>query len=612
MRIASVVFLCALTLGVRSRASCFAEDYRGSFTLEATADALRVYTPNIDGNDSLTLVRCLACEYYPTTEFLTRYDGVGDDCKTDGYDRDRAYYAPDRVSAFVEARNATRETTLTIERFSSFELDRGRDKIFDRFYLIADAQIDERTGYATGGRIAAGPVFPISRLSLNAESRSTVPSIKGLEAFDLDDCRELGVNHAALTIDLCALVQTKDVETVEFSCCGKTYRFNKSMVDYYDAWAKKGTEYGMELTFVLVFWKSRMHLAPDWIFPDYEVWMEGPTALSIGAPDTTNLRGIERIQALFEFLGERYTRKDKRHGRVSNFVVGNELNSGYIWNNMGRLPLDETVRQYERYLRVAYTALRKYWSGANVLASFDNYWTKNSAKDFGFPHYVEKGGFSGKEYMLELARLTRAEGDYPWNVAYHPYGLDLRTPVYWDQYSTEQAEKSFDAPRITPYNCEILPQFLATEPMLCKRLGADGEEETSVREFYFTEQGFASPHDDNYGDYFSVEYDPNAIPEVWLERQCAAFALAYYKAEAIGAKAYIVHRQFDVRSEQLNIGLWARPKGQETGKGAKKPIWFLFQQIDQPGSKEKNEKYLPILRFYPHETPPQSWDELLR
>ncbi len=574
----------------------------------STSDALIASIPDALSDASLTLVRCHPCEYYPTTPFLVEYDGIGDDCKTDGYDVDRAYYHPDAVSTFVEKTDA--RGSFSVERFSSFEQDKGRDKIYDRFYLIKDAQIDSDSGFARGGEIAAGPFFPFPPPALNDEPRVPVGSIKGLEAFDLDDAKELGCAHAAMTIDLCWLAQNKGAETIEFPCCGKEFRFNKAAVDYYDAWTKKATDYGMEVTFVLVFWGHRRHLVPDgWIFPDYELWLDAPYALSVAAPDTTCLDGLEKLQALYEFLAERYTRADKKFGRASNFVVGNELNSGYIWNNMGRLPLDETVRQYERQLRVAFTAFRKYWSGANVLASFDNFWTQNSAVEFQMERYVDKGGFSGKDYLLKLAQTTRAEGDYPWNVAYHPYGLDLRTPVYWDQYSTEQAAKSENAPRITPYNCEVLADFLEKPETRCETRSENGVVDVK-REIYFTEQGFASPHDDRYGEYDDA-YDPDALPEVWLERQCAAFALAYFQAEAIGARAYIFHRQFDVRSERLNIGLWARPKDKEMGMAVKKPIWFQFQRIDAPDAKAENEKYLPILRFYPHETPPQSWDELI-
>ncbi len=580
--------------------------FADEFSLTADANALNVVLPEGIGDD-LTLVRCLPCEYFPTTEFLREYDGEGDDCQTDGYDTDRSYYSPNNVHAFVERAQLRAGHEFAIPRYSEAEYDREHDKVYDRFYVVRSAKLDAASGYVVDGEIVAGPLFPLNLTTLNSEPRVEPSTIKGLEAFDLDDAKELRLGCAALTIDLCYLLQ-KPSDPVEFVCRGKTYQFNRAALDTYDAWAKRGTDLGLDLTFVLVFWGHRLKLAPEgWIFPDYELWTNMEYTLSIAAPNTVDFEGVERLQALYEFLGSRYTREDQEYGRVANYVIGNELNSGFIWNNMGRLPLDETIRQYERQLRIAYTALTKYWSGVRVYSSFDNFWTRNSAADFGFAHYVGKGGFGGKEYMTALAKLTREEGDYPWNVAYHPYGLDLRTPVYWDQYSTEQAAKDLDAPRITPYNCEILPQYLATEPMLCKR----GDDATT-RAFAFTEQGFASPQDDHYGEYNDDAYDPEALPQVWLDRQCAALALAYYKAKAIGAASYIVHRQFDVRSERLNIGLWARPKDQEAGMATRKPAWYMYRDIDDENSMQENAKYLWMLRFYPHEDEPTSWDELLK
>lgn len=586
--------------------------------LSATDDSIFVDVANLpknnefengDAAERIALVRCRPCEYYPTTDFLARFDGIGNDCEDDGYDVDRRYYDPENVAAFVEisdvgATLANGAQTMKIQRFSADERDSGRDKIFDKFYLIAGGEVGADV-FLRGGRILAGPRFVVDFPSKNTEARVAKRSIKGLEVFDVADAKNLGVVHAARTIDLCWLLQEREnpAETVEFRCDDKVYRFNKAAVDEYDAFVREATAAEMEITFVLVLWGHRRHLAPPGtIHPDFEVWLDAPWTLSIVAPNLTNREGCDRWRALFEFLGDRYLRRDRKFGFVSNFVVGNELNSSYIWNNCGRLPLDETVRQYERGLRIAHTALRKYWSGANVLASFDNYWSADSSTEFQQFHYVEKGGFAAKDYLTELAATTRAGGDYPWNVAFHPYGLDLRTPIYWDRHSVESAAKDENAKRLTPWNIEVLPQFLDRPEMRF-----DGRR----RDFYFTEQGFSSPHCDNYGDYDSTEYDPNAIPEVWLERQAAAFAFAHYKFVAIGAKANIFHRQFDVRSERLNIGLWARPKGAETGKGRQKTIYELFQKIDGPDSEAASARFLEYLRFYPQTEPPKSWDELI-
>ncbi|MCF0234795.1 MAG: hypothetical protein HUK22_07455, partial [Thermoguttaceae bacterium] len=551
--------------------------------------------------ENVALVRLAPCEYYPTTDFLARFDGVGDDCQDDGYELDRAYYRPNDVAVRVEipdvraARDA--EGRVEFPRFSTEPDDAGRDKIFDKFYLIAN----HSGAPGTPPEILAGPRGVVKFPSKNREPRVERKSIKGLEVVDFDDAKALGVAHAEKTVDLAWLL-SDDENAVEFQCDGRVYRFNRAAVAHYDKFARTATEAGMETTFVLVLWGSRRNLAPWAIHPDFEVWLDAPWALCIAAPDLTTPEKCDRWRALFEFLGSRYCRADRKYGLVSNFVVGNELNSGFIWNNCGRLPLDETVRQYERGLRLAFVALRKYWSGANVLASFDNHWTDECATEYRFEQYAQKGGFTAKDYLAALAAETRAGGDFPWAVAFHPYGLDLRTPVYWDRQSVEATPRNENARRLTPWNIEVLPEFLARPEMRC-----DGR----PRDFYFTEQGYSSPHCDDYANYDAEPYSPDAIPEIWLARQCAAYAFAHYKFVAIGAKANIFHRHQDVRGELLNIGLWARPADAETGAAVKKPIYELFRQIDGPTSLEASAPYLPLLIFHPETTPPASWDALI-
>ncbi|MDO4587775.1 MAG: DUF5722 domain-containing protein [Planctomycetia bacterium] len=579
----------------------FAED--SSLLLTATEDNISVQI-DFDWESAIqvSLVRCHPHEYYPTTDFLLLYDGVGDDCSEDGYRTDRKYYDPENCLAILERSNISKDQkTFEIARFSNNAIDKDRDKIFDKFYLIANGTVENEIHRK--GIILAGPFYVTEFPSRRTDARIEKKSIKGLEVKDIEDAKKLGVSHAAITVDLCSFLGNSNEPTIEFICNGKPYCFNKKVVENYDQQVIDMTAADMEITFVLVFWGHRISLAPsEMIHPDFEVWLDLSWTLSIAAPNLTTLHTVEYWQALFEFLGDRYTRKDGKFGLVSNFVIGNELNSGYIWNNMGRLPLDETIRQYERGLRIASTALRKYWSNAHILMSLDNYWNSESATEFQQFHYSQKGGFKGKDYLIALNSLTKKEGDYSWKIAYHPYGLDLRTPVYWDQHSVQTASLDENAKRLTPFNIEILPRFLDRPEMRF-----DGQR----RDFYFTEQGFSSPHEDDYMHYNADHYNPEAIPQIWLERQAAAYAYAHYKFVSIGAKANIFHRHFDLKSEQLNIGLWTRPSDQNGGYYSPKPIYELFRLIDTDQSFEASSPYLRHLIFYPQTVPPKNWNEII-
>ena len=261
-------------------------------TLSLNADVDSIYlAPELASafDEGAALVRVGCWEYYPNAPFLSRFDGVGDDCQDDGYPQDRPLYSPQNVDFFIERPEKTPQG-YKIPRYT----DDGRDKVYDRFYVTSGRSESvggnpDANKLEPYGKILAGPSFVTELPSLCDGPREEPGSIKGLEAVDLDDAKELGVAHAAMTLDLCWILQTENVDTLDFNCNGKTWRFNRKAVEYYDAWTKKATDYGMQVTFVLVFWGQRIKLAPEGtVFPDYERWTDMAYTLSIAAPNTTS------------------------------------------------------------------------------------------------------------------------------------------------------------------------------------------------------------------------------------------------------------------------------------------------------------------------------------
>ena len=51
------------------------------------------------------------------------------------------------------------------------------------------------------------------------------------------------------------------------------------------------------------------------------------------------------------------------------YIVGNEVDAQWEWQNMGYATLDEFVEQYEPALRIAYMAARKHYANARVYTS---------------------------------------------------------------------------------------------------------------------------------------------------------------------------------------------------------------------------------------------------
>jgi hypothetical protein len=134
--------------------------------------------------------------------------------------------------------------------------------------------------------------------------------------------------------------------------------------------------------------------------------------------------------------------------------------------------------------------------------------------------------------MVDLfAEMSRAEGDFEWGLAYHPYPRDLRNPDTWND---TEVTGDFETPYITPKNLEVLPAYLAQERFLY--LGK------TQRAILFSEQGFNTP----------------TLSEEDQRRQVAGLIYTFRKLKAMPTvEAYHLHRYQDMpdREGGLRLGI---------------------------------------------------------
>ena len=223
-----------------------------------------------------------------------------------------------------------------------------------------------------------------------------------------------------------------------------------------------------------------------------------------------------------ELLTERYTRPDQRHGRAVGYIVGNEVDSAWVWQNMGDQPVERFVEYYGRALRIASSAARKAYEHARVYVSLDHMWAAPYRAGEPTRYYA------GREILDRLAALGRDEGDFAWHVAQHPYPEDLFEPDFWNDTT---ATGDFDTARVTFKNLEVLPAYLRTAPMTYRGV---------LRRIILSEQGFHTP--------------PGPDGE---RLQAAAYAFAYYKVAFLDEiDSFILHRHVDHQQEGgLLLGL---------------------------------------------------------
>jgi len=401
-----------------------------------------------------------------------------------------------------------------------------------------------------------------------SEPYPVAASKKGLQVEMVDDALALGVKHAALNFNLTPLIDLKDdTNNPAWEYAGRTYRFRRSQLDGMDRRIKQLSDQGVVVSLIVLTYQSgepardRLMIHPGCI-------TNAPNRL--GNFNTVTEEGRGAFGAAMEFCAERWSRPDKKYGRVSGYIMGNEVNSHWWWANMGRVTMTEFANDYLRVMRLAHDAVRRQSSWARVYMSLEHHW------NIRYDRKSEHTSFPAREFIDYFARRARTDGDFDWHVAFHPYPENLFEPRFWMDKSA--SNNVLTTPRITFKNIELLPAYLRRPELLY-----NGQ----PRRIILSEQGFHTPKGTN-GEII----------------QAAAYALAYKKIEAIeGIDAFILHRHVDNKGEGgLMLGLRGLTPN-ATEARPKKKSWEVFRASDTPEWEMAFEFALPVVGL-------KSWNEV--
>ena len=273
----------------------------------------------------------------------------------------------------------------------------------------------------------------------------------------------------------------------------------------------------------------------------------------IGA-NTFDPLGRLYYRALVEYLA--YRLAGPGQGAVTGFTVGNEVDAHPVWHQVGPLSDAEFIDYYADLLRFTDLAIRKYHPQSKALISLTGYWTK-------------KFTIAPRTVLTDMNTLIKAEGNFPWGVAQHPYPQDLFVPSWWND---ADATLDFNSGNISYKNLEVMPQFLAQAAFRYR----GGE-----RHLALTEQGF------------------HTVGGTDETLQAAAYAYAYRKMIRIPQiKAHVLHRFQDNPDEGgLLLGL-------RTMNGVPKQIYTVFSHADDPDWQTWFNPYLASL-------PITNWDQAM-
>lgn len=375
-----------------------------------------------------------------------------------------------------------------------------------------------------------------------------------LQSSELDD---LGVKHAAYNIPLSRILGQTTSEhypTVYYTYNGRNYAFNGQIIAEYDYIFTSLTNRGITTTAIILNDRSAH---PELIHPKARSGGHAPY-YAFNAADED---GMECIAAVASFLASRYS--GTGHGKVVNWVIGNEINARSEWNYIEHMDTASYVDEYARAFRVFYNAILSINGSARVYISLDQQWGKS---------LYSNNGYGSKAILDEFNRNLKEEGNIDWGLAQHPYNYPLTSAKAWS--SGASVQEGENTPVITIKNLHVLTNYLQKPEMLTE----DGE----VRHLILSEMGYTSSQGQ--------------------ELQAASFVYAYKVIEANQyVDSMLFSRETDAPSE-VSQGL---ALGICTLGGGRKSIYEAYKYVDTPESAQYTDFALKVIGI-------SNWNEVIK
>lgn len=437
------------------------------------------------------------------------------------------------------------------------------DRLFSRWCIVRKtAEGEELLSHAR----YADEVQPLREIAAEKPRNR-----KGLGGFTLgrplSDIDDLGVSAVTVNVTIQNLLHREPGDRrTPFEFGGQTWYANDRAVARLDATFTEAARRKLVVSAIIL-------IPPAGTFSDPELGrlVAHPDATSEGIyvmPNLTTAEGTLAYAAHLHFLVERYTRPESPHGRIHHWILHNEVNSGWVWTNAGEKSLLEYVDLFHKSLRLTQLLVRRYDAHGQVFVSLDHHWRTRHNQHC----------YPARDILEALLRFSRAEGDFDWAIAHHPYPQDLGNPRVWED---DQPTFAFDTPKITFRNLEVLDAWVKLPE--ARYLG---ERQRTV---HLTEQGL------NSRDY----------SEASLRDQAAGMAYTWNKIKWLDSiEVFHYHNWVDHPDEGgLRIGLRRFPNDAEDPQG-KKPIWEVYRAVGTPDEDGATEFAKPLIGI-------QDWSEIL-
>lgn len=239
------------------------------------------------------------------------------------------------------------------------------------------------------------------------------------------------------------------------------------------------------------------------------------------------------------------------HGKISNFIILNEVNMSF-WFNIGcTTSCDQTewINKYAEVYNAAYDKIIEQQPESKVLISL----THHFGQQFDMP-VSDTPILSGITFLNGFAAKV---GTRTWRVAYHPYPPQLA----WPEFS---ADDYYNYGKVTFGSLGVLPGWLRkTFP-----------DKPSSWEIYLTENGISS-------------YSSEEEQVVWL---CKSFQNVLGTP---GIQSYIYHREVDNETEMEGNAYFGLVDSASNYKQA----WTTWASVDNADTLSCGFQDLPYIRL---------------
>jgi Family of unknown function (DUF5722) len=446
------------------------------------------------------------------------------------------------------------KNSLAVSKNSNFEVLVSASELGVSNALIPRFQLVRRQG--SGRWEIASSCRYVDQLDPNL-ARPLPPleklhAAKGLTCIgEGGDWEELGLKHGSINIALNHLISFDDNPGMRRTVVhGREVFYNPGAVASIDERVTRMRAQGITVAGILLIFNR----------PESSLSIVHPEADPAGTyvmPNLVDPNATDLYEWTIRFLADRYSQVDEPHGRIDHWIVHNEIDAGWDWTNMGEQPMEAFVDHYFRSLRIVDAAVRMRNPHARAFISLTHHWNSTVNQPWRW--------YPSRQIVESLVRHGEVEGNFPWAMAYHPYPQSLWKSDTWND---EQAEDTFDTPKITIRNLPVLDRYLH-QPQL---RAPDG----SVRSVICSEQGFHSPEDS---------------PEL-LRQQSAALLYTFMQMRKCPSIiAFDYHRPVDHLNEGgLRLGLRGLPSD-EFKSGKPKPAWDVYRAIGTPQESELQAQY---------------------